>query len=158
MLRQYGLDLPQFHADSPYLHLLILSAHKHQIAILEIASTIPCAIQPLPRLLAKRMGHKAFCRLFRTLEISSCQAYPSQVHLSHHSHRHWTRGAIKHIDLRIGDGTPNGSYLGLGKRKSSPSPYVSVGRCGPTADTDGGFGGSVELRQARLLLLLEALG
>src|SRR5215470_13461479 len=76
------LHFPHLHPHSPYLHLLVPSAQKLKVPILQQSSVISCPIHDVFRILAEGIGNEDFPRQLRFAVISQCPIRCSYVNLT----------------------------------------------------------------------------
>ena len=80
-LRQDGLDLAQFDAVAPNLHLLVGTPQILQLPAAVPSRQVSGAIHPLPRR-TERAGHKARCGQAAPPHVSDRQSRPSHIQLT----------------------------------------------------------------------------
>src|ERR1051325_10021354 len=104
---QHSFDLSELNPRSSYLHLMIHPPHILDVPIGQITSQVPAPIQPLSRLTAERIRDESLRRQSSPVQISTAQAFSSNVQLSNHPHRHWLHSPVHDIHLRVRYRTSN---------------------------------------------------
>src|SRR5690349_5157749 len=101
---QRRLDLAHLDPMSAYLHLLIASPDKHEIAVRQITRDVTRAIEPAPQLRRIRIRNKPFCRQPRSSQVTTRQLHAPDVELTIDTDRHRLKCRVEHIELCVRDG------------------------------------------------------
>jgi hypothetical protein len=102
------LDLPQLNAIAADLDLMIHTTEKLEVAIWKVTRQISGLIEARSRLGAKRMREKCGSSQRRTVEVPAGQAGTPDIEFPGYANGHGLAVAVEHIDLRVGNRTPNG--------------------------------------------------
>src|ERR1019366_9419943 len=145
MALEHHLDLAQFNAEPPHLHLIVDPPNILQVAIRSIASHVSRPIQALPCLLAKRMRHKAFCCDLCSLVIALSQTCSPNIDLPGYSDGNQLLMRVQKIHLHITNGPSNQDLLLL-----SALP-------GPASTINAPLGGTIHIMKLSLHLLTKTL-
>ena len=113
---QHAFDLAQFDAKTAHLDLVVGTPQIHQIAILQVAHHIASAVQarasPVRQRIAgkasRRNFDKSLCGQFRALVVAACNTITANVEFTLDPHRHWLAIAVEHVQLCVGNGSPDG--------------------------------------------------
>src|SRR5690242_13769043 len=86
---------------------------------------VSCPIEPRPWRLSPRVGDKLLSRQLRPMQIPSCQTNPPDVQFSCYPNWDRLKAGIKHIELHVGNGKPNGNAGTLTVSLTGPGTDVN---------------------------------
>src|SRR5262249_27497211 len=103
VLAEYSLDLPEFDAEAPDLHLIVGTAEELDTAVGQIAGQISGPVQSCPRFGAERVRNEARGGGSRVVEIAPGEADTADVQLTRDADRDRLELRVQQIDLHVGD-------------------------------------------------------
>ena len=108
MLLQRRLDLPRLDAKAADFDLVVNATEVCKVAIGQVAHQVSSLVEARSRLVAARMGDKVCSGQVGTVVIAPGQAGATDVEFAGDTDGHRLQMAVEHIDLRVGNGAPNG--------------------------------------------------